>query len=111
MRPLPLITTADLVSDILRKAARWSRGKLLQQRFELITLPCNVYLSLSPSTSLCAIYSFETEESTPEEREWRKGFSNLASGAARVGGSLLDYAIDAPALNLISLNICRRFLS
>lgn len=42
---------------------------------------------------------------------WKQGFYNLASGAASVGSILLDYARDAPALNLISFNICLRVLS
>lgn len=38
----------------------------------------------------------------------RQGFYNLASGAVSMGSCLLDYARDAPALNLISFNICLR---
>lgn len=46
-----------------------------------------------------------------EWRRWMQGWFNLASGAASVGSILLDYARDAPALNLISFNICLRVLS
>lgn len=58
--------------------------------------------------SLCSIHSFERVGSPPEMRGWRQGFYNLASGAVSMGSCLLDYARDAPALNLISFNICLR---
>lgn len=44
------------------------------------------------------------------ESEGRQGFQN-ASGAVTVGNILLDYASNAPALDLIFFNICLRVLS
>lgn len=53
----------------------------------------------------------KTKIAPQEEGGLKQGFYNLASGAASLGSFLLDYARDAPALNLISFHICLRVLS
>lgn len=53
----------------------------------------------------------DKKKSAPKgESEGQRGFQN-ASGAASVGNIPLDYASDAPALDLIFFNICLRVLS
>ncbi len=74
---------------------------------------CTIYLSLSSLLFLlfCVDSEIYREESGPEGRGRKRGFYNLACGAVSAESCLLDYARDAPALNLISFNICLRVLS
>lgn len=111
------LNTSDCTSfEAFWKAARWSWGNQLQQSSELITSPCVPSIhpwapAFSCFSVLCFSHIFKREESAPEEKGWKEGFYNLSSSVLSMGSCLLDYATEAPALNLISFNICQRFLS
>lgn len=115
---LQQVNTSDCSSaEAFWKAARWVLREPVSTKLWINKLTlCAIYPSLSSpfSLSLCLIQGFQRQKnqnSAPKGgSEGQRGFQN-ASGAASVGNIALDYAGDAPALDLISFNICLRVLT